>query len=234
LRKRGVAGTVKFVAVAAAKSVWSRYVRGTWDTILNKRFDWRFGVETAGGFKFPETDPRFEHSTAYAATTHSVFFRMLRQIDVDHRKFLFIDFGCGKGKALLLAAELPFKQIIGVELSPTLIRVAEENWKRYRGQSRKCNSIQLICKDAGEFPVPHEPAIYYLFNPFFGEVVCKVLENIRRSLAAAPREIYVVYLTPEHRSLLDESGFLTPIKQSSEYRIYKTSGAQLSRDEGNA
>jgi tRNA1(Val) A37 N6-methylase TrmN6 len=146
---------------------------------------------------------------------------MLHQLKVDYRELLFIDFGCGKGKALLLASELHFKQIIGIELSSKLIRVAEENLKTYRGGTLQRDLFQLVCMDVCEYPIPPAPAIYYFANPFPVEVMRRVLENLRSSLAAAPREIYIVYLEHELRALLDDSGFLTPIKRTSLYSIWK-------------
>jgi SAM-dependent methyltransferase len=221
-RQRGVVGTVKR-ALAIVKDSPRR-----WQQKRDELFDRRFGVDTAAPVVLPElqSDPRFKYSGGYGPTPGSVFFRMLCQLGINYDKFLFIDFGCGKGKALLLAAELHFKQVIGIELSSKLIRVAEENLKTYRGGTRQRDVFQLVCMDAGEYPIPQEPAVYYFANPFQAEVMRKVLENIRCSLAAAPRESYVVYLEPVLQGLLDESGILTPIKQTSSYSIYKVAGMQ--------
>jgi hypothetical protein len=150
---------------------------------------------------------------------------MIRSIDADLSKFAFIDLGCGKGKAVLLAGELPFRQIIGVELWPNLVKTATKNWDMYRGGPRKCKSIQLSCMDAVEFDLPPEPSIYYLFSPFPRAVLQRVLDNIRRSLAAAPRELYIIYNDAEFRHLMDNSRFLELIKGNSRYAIYKASQA---------
>ena len=213
--KRGFAGTVRLVPGAIAARL-----RGD----PEKRFDRRFRVDTAGIIKPPElqSSPRFKDSNWYAPSATNSFYRMLRQIKVDFRKFVFIDFGCGKGKALLLASRLPFKQIIGIELWSELFFFAEENLKRYTGK-RSCNEFQLHYMDAIEFNIPGEPGIYYFFDPFREEVMRKVLENMRRSLAAAPREAYVIYCEPERPDILDQSGFLTLIKQSTHYSIYRAS-----------
>jgi len=145
---------------------------------------------------------------------------MLRQINVDFRRFVFIDFGCGKGKALLLASRLPFKEIIGIELWSELISVAEKNLRTYTGR-RACSIFSLHHMDASEFQFPSEPGLYYFFDPFREEVTLKVLENLRRSLAASPREAYVVYCEPSRPDLLDKSGFLTLVKRTPHYSIYK-------------
>jgi len=217
-RKRGVAGTIKFVVARVKDDLSIR-----WQHYRDKSFDRRFAVDTAGTLVLPElqSDLRFKYSNAYGPTPHSAFLRIMRQLKVDYGKFLFIDFGCGKGKVLLLATKFHFKQIIGVELSSELIRVAKDNFRSYLSKTRERDVFQLACVDASEYPIPPGPAVYYFANPFHAEVMRKVLENIRRSLTAAPRECYLVYFDSVLQNLLDESGFLTPIKQTSLYSIYK-------------
>lgn len=148
---------------------------------------------------------------------------MLRELRIDHTRFVFIDFGCGKGKVLLLAAELPFRRIIGVELSEKLLRIAEDNVRSYLRRTRKRNVIELVCRDAADYPLPPERSVLYFWNPFGETVLEKLLGNIQRSLAAAPREAYIVYLNPVHRDGLDRCGFLTPIKRTHLYAIYQAS-----------
>jgi len=164
----------------------------------------------------------FKDSNWYAPTSTTGFFRMLRQIKADLSKFVFIDFGCGKGKALLLASRLPFRQIIGIELWPELFSVAEKNLKIYRGK-RRCKDTRLHQMHASEFTIPSEPGIYYFYDPFHEEVMRKVLDNMRRSLEAAPRESYVVYCEPERPDILDQSGFLTLLKRTPHFSVYKAS-----------
>jgi len=229
LRKRGGIGTAKH-ALAHCKFLlfhqWELYSRWSpwnpWYCWLDRHFDRRFAVDTAGVLILPEihSDPRFN---GYSPTPHALFSRLLHQIDVDYSKFTFIDFGCGKGKALLLASELPFKQIVGVELSSVLIGIAEHNLKTYRG-TRRCKTVQLVLSDARDFHLPEEHSVCYFWDPFEAELMQTVLQNIRNSLAVAPRDIYILYFMPVHRRLFDEAGFLTLVKQASWYCIYKASG----------
>lgn len=150
---------------------------------------------------------------------------MLRQLEVDYGQFLFVDFGCGKGKALLLAAELHFQEIIGIELSSKLIRIAEDNLRTYIKRTRERETFRLHCMDAGNFQIPEKPAIYYFANPFQAEVMRKVLASIQHSHAAAPRAGYIAYLDPVLGDLLDEAGFLTPMKRTSSYSLWKVTNA---------
>jgi SAM-dependent methyltransferase len=227
LWKDGIIKTVKYAcdcSVTLLIQKWKLYFEynpwSPWYCYLDKRFDRRFAVDTAGVLILPEihSDPRFN---GYSPTPHFLFYRLLRQIKVDYSKSTFIDFGCGKGKALLLAARLPFKRIIGVEVSSVLIGIAEDNLETYRG-IRRCKTIELVRCDARDFRLPQERAMYYFWDPFEGELMQQVLLNIENALATEPRDIYILYFKPVHRNLLDESKFLTLVKQASWYCIYKS------------
>jgi hypothetical protein len=213
IRKRGITETVRLVPGFIAATI-----RGDPD----KRFDRRFHVDTAGIIKPIELQslPRFKDSNWYAPVTATLFREMLSQIKVDFRKFTFIDFGCGKGKALLLASRLPFKTIVGIELWSELYDAAKKNLSSYSGK-RKCKNFQLHYMDAKEFRIPDEPSIFFFFDPFREEVMRKVLYNIQASLVAAPRDIYVIYCEPERPDILDQSEFLTLLVRTPHYSIYR-------------
>lgn len=230
LKKRGVARTIKHAIVYFAYSIarqWKLYAVWSpwnpWYCYLDRRFDRRFAVDTAGVLILPEShsDPRFN---GYSPTPHFLFSRLMREVNIDYSGFTFIDFGCGKGKALLLAAKFPFRRIIGVELSSELIGIANDNLRTYRGK-RCCKIIELVHGDARDFKFPEEPSIYYFWDPFEAELMQTVVQNLRDSLMAAPREIFIFYFVPVHQHLLRESGFLTLVKQASWYCIYSASSA---------
>ncbi len=231
LKIRGGAGTI-LLAIAFCKSLLvkqcirclTRNPWNPWYQFLDRRYDRRFGVDTAGIDFIPAVLSLCESANVYSPTTRSTFVHVMRRLDIDHSRFVFIDFGCGKGKTLLLAAESPFKRVIGIEISPRLARIAEENIKSYNGK-RACAEIGVVCTDATGYVSPREPAVYYLYDPFKRDVMAVVLENIQRSLVESPREIYIVYLEPSWQSLLDGAAFLVPVKQTSRYCIYRARGA---------
>src|SRR5271169_6097318 len=94
----------------------------------------------------------------YQPTEPDLFHEMLaalsQQGHFDFHDFVFIDLGSGKGRALLMASDYPFRRIVGVELLPTLHQAAEENLGKYRSESQKCFALESICADATEFPFP--------------------------------------------------------------------------------
>ena len=53
----------------------------------------------------------------YWPVARAQFLASVSRLSISHGEFAFIDLGSGKGRALLMASELPFRQIIGVEFA---------------------------------------------------------------------------------------------------------------------
>jgi SAM-dependent methyltransferase len=123
---------------------------------------------------------------------------------IDAREFTFVDLGCGKGRALLVAAQLGFRQVIGVEFADELPEIAREN-ARIMG----FGEITVIQGDAGEFRFPAGDLVVFLYNPFWIPVMRRVVENLRR---ADYGRLFVLYLTPKIPEILDEAAFLERIE----------------------
>jgi predicted RNA methylase len=157
----------------------------------------------------------------YQPTVPAEFSEMLQQLArVDFTRFTFIDLGSGKGRALLLAAEYPFRRIIGVEIQAELHAIAEENLARLRESGSKIDA-QSICLDAREFSFPPDPLIVYLFNPFPDYVLAAVIDNLRASLARRPRPVYVIYNAPFEQQVIEKANSLRRIVHTLQYEIYQ-------------
>ncbi len=136
-------------------------------------------------------------------------------------EFTFIDLGSGKGRALLMAAEHPFRRIIGVELVQGLHQACLENVEAAREGRPEAPPIEALCMDARDFQFPLEPLLVYLFNPFPEPVFAAVLSNLRRSTLENPRPIYVAYRYIEHEQLLAESDWLAKVAGTEQWAIYR-------------
>lgn len=112
---------------------------------------------------------------------------------IRHEDFVFVDVGSGKGKVLLMAAEYPFKRVVGIEYSKYLHDAAQRNITAYRSPDARCARIESICGDAASTPLPCDPMVLYMFNPFGGAVLEPMVKNLVRSLAEIPRKVFVVY-----------------------------------------
>jgi hypothetical protein len=146
---------------------------------------------------------------------------VLASFDIALEDYTFVDFGSGKGRALLLASEFPFKRILGLEFSPELHRIAEENIRRYNSASQKCRDIQSVNVDFADYALPPEASVLFFFHPCRIRVLSEVVAGIGQSLLSHPRPLYVAYVAPtqEQEQLFASAGFLEKIFNSAEFRF---------------
>lgn len=159
--------------------------------------------------------------------TEAVLFREMldalrEQTLADFRDFVFLDLGSGKGRTLLMASDHPFRRIVGVELLPALHQAAQDNLGKYRSASQKCFRLEAICGDATEFPLPVEPIVLYLFNPFPESGLRQAIANLEQSLRDHPRAVYVLYHNPLLEHVLSESAAFSKIAGTHQYAIYSS------------
>src|SRR5262249_30854542 len=114
-------------------------------------FDLRFGTDTSeslglGGLTIASSN--IGASNQYQAIYRRRFEEIMSSIAIAHQHFVFIDVGSGKGKALLLASEFPFKRIIGVEFARELHETDVRNIEIYRSATQRCHDVSSICVDA--------------------------------------------------------------------------------------
>jgi len=133
----------------------------------------------------------------YFPTAFSSFREAMREVELHPGEDVFLDYGSGKGRALIMAAQYPFRRIIGVEISDTLNAEARVNIDRCR-QGLICRDIELWTGSATDYPLPPDVNVVFLYNPFHGRVLRQVLANLRASLDARPRRMTVVYNNPVH------------------------------------
>jgi len=211
LAERGVAGTLKRAALWPART--SR--RLSPDHIRRRRegraFDRRHGVDTAKGLEagwiVSLQGPSWRHAYGYDPITPTAFHRALAAIPLEPDRAVFVDFGAGKGRAMLLATHYSFRRVLGVEMAPGLHRVAAENLARYRPPERVCQDAEVVRGDALAFTIPDDPAVFYFYDPFGPAVFAPLLERIRRSLLARPRTAWIVYHDPRCGDLVERAGF---------------------------
>jgi len=158
----------------------------------------------------------------YQPTVPDEFSEIMQYLaTVDFTEFAFIDLGSGKGRALLLAAMYPFREVIGVEMQRELHRIAESNIANFDAAGQQCRDLRSVCQDAREFDFPPMPLVLYLFNPFPVYVMEDVIANLRRSLQAGPRPVYVLYNAPWEKQVLEQAEFLEKFAETSQYILYR-------------
>jgi SAM-dependent methyltransferase len=201
-------------------STWPRMEQGQYRSYRAVHpFDERFGVDTSGlMYDLPSGHSHDAYNNGYFAVAPSVFHAVVQalvdRLGLDLRRFSFVDVGSGKGRALLLASDLPFREVIGTELSPDLDRIARSNIARYKKQTSRAGprpAITSIHGDAAAFSWPAGPLIVYMWNAFERPVMEQVFRNLEESLGVEPRELYLIYMHPELESTLFSLPWLNPL-----------------------
>ena len=109
------------------------------------------------------------------------------------------------GRAVLLASELPFARVVGVELHPTLARIARRNLRQWRTAGRAQKPTHIRCCDAVEFPFPTGPTLLFLFNPFGASVLRRLLKRAAQEFAGRPGELDLLYVNNEQEGELESA-----------------------------
>jgi len=188
------------------REVWQRaagYLRGQ---AIDRAFDANRGTDTSEDvplWKLHIAWPNAKFGTRYQAAEEREIKASVRFLDEDLTQFTFVDLGCGKGRTLLVAAEMGFKQAIGVEFAPELVAIARANLEKTGTQNAR-----VVESDAADFEFPPGKLVVFLYNPFGEPVMRPVIANLAR---AARDDLYVVYQMPKCAALFDQAGFLENI-----------------------
>src|SRR5947207_9000390 len=126
LAQRGLSGTLRFA--------FERARRRPNQTDEAKPelhpFDLRHGVDTSGligGGELRSGHRNDVFNTAYYGMSPSRFQRVMEYWIADQthaalEDYCFVDLGCGKGRAVMMASEFAFREVVGVELHASLAR----------------------------------------------------------------------------------------------------------------
>jgi SAM-dependent methyltransferase len=172
-------------------------------------FDAAHGTDTAAVLVGRELGPavtRGGHLVVHYETTSEAAIRMpLDGLGCDFSGYVFVDLGCGKGKPLMVAATYPFRRLIGVDISPACVAVAGRNIARYGPERIDPSRVELLVQEAEDFEFPGEPLLIYLYNPFPGAVLERVVANLEASLRERPRRVAIVYVNPHALAAITRS-----------------------------
>lgn len=141
----------------------------------------------------------------YRPIPYYVFEWAIASIDFDFTRLTFVDYGAGKGRALLLAAQHPFKAVGGIEFAEELHDAATMNIAQFPRSRMKCRDVECILEDAAGLGTLDGEAVHYFFNPFSREVFAQVLNSLVASYRQSPRRLYLVLVDPIATDLVEQS-----------------------------
>lgn len=138
----------------------------------------------------------------HRAWPYTAIRRLLRRLAPGPSDVL-VDFGCGAGRVVCVAAQYPFARVIGVEHDRRIFALAERN----AGSLRRCVvRPEVVCANASTWRVPDETTIVFMYNPFEGDVLRAAMTRLLESYDRAPRRIRLLYANPREHDLLMSMG----------------------------
>ena len=175
--------------------------RQTW--MQSHPFDERHGVDTIGyvpGWLLGPTKHALESNLGYGGCQPSSLRRALSTMP-DPARYNFIDIGCGKGRGLIVASELPFRRVVGVEIDPALCETARGNAAAIRARFPDRTSIEVLEGDAAALELPPGDLVAFVFNAFSVELLRKIVAQL--GAVAEGRSLFVIYQHPYFGHVLD-------------------------------
>lgn len=166
-------------------------------------FDQQYGTDTSGfisGSDLITGNPHDQYSTAYYAMSPSRFKAAIDKwlsLGSSVADYNFVDLGCGKGRALLMASALPFRQAVGVELHPELVRIANANLEIWKACQRAMCCASTNLSDAVAYALPPGPCLLYLFHPFSEPLMKSLVRSLAEQFTHRDDPLEIIYFNPE-------------------------------------
>jgi len=182
-------------------------------------FDSKYATDTAGYRDIRSLDvialPAARYAGRYEPSSAELVRSALERLQIDPERFSFIDFGSGKGRALLIAAGFPFKEVVGVEFSRELHEIAEKNIRLIPPEMTSAGVVRSIHRDAAVFELPKSDLICYLYNPFGPPVITAVAEKLAAHNKDFGYNIIIIYVDPRHREVFERTGRFAVLDETS-------------------
>lgn len=168
----------------------------------------RYNIRTTGTYSLRDAiakDDRL-HATWYEPVNYYSAHWLFDQLKPADLTSHFLDAGCGKGRALAIAAAYGFRKVTGIDFSPKLSAAAaslsQELTARYSGLA-----VEVNCINVRDYDIPDSVGIIFLFNPFDAPMMEIFIARVKASLYRAPRTVKVLYANPQCKQLWLDAGF---------------------------
>jgi SAM-dependent methyltransferase len=179
-------------------------------------FDIQHGTDTGGYYSSADLRGKtlsMVYTTAYYGIAPSALASALSDLKIPYGEFTFADIGCGKGRAMLVAAQFPFRSLWGVEISPELCEIARANLARRPEWARRST---IVHEDAASVAFPQGPLLIMMFHPFLAPMLRRVLANLETQLRKSPRTAYLLYArNPRYMEVLEKFPFLQEVSETT-------------------
>ena len=168
----------------------------------------KYGINTTGADELSSLEKKgidISHATIYMPASYDLMeeiFNWLSDKNLTH----FLDIGCGKGRAMAVAAGYHFTKVTGIDFSKDLCLAAKENLRKVKLKSPSLE-FEVINNDAFYYEIPATVDCIFLFNPFDEVIMSAVVQNIEKHRKQSNKPLYIIYLNPLHKEIFIKKGY---------------------------
>lgn len=161
---------------------------------INEVFDDFLGVKT--GADEIDAIPDRKIFAIYGPTSYSVLENLFIKYPFEANDHL-VDFGCGKGRVLIMAAYYSCKKITGYELNAKRYDLLLKNIECFRNKFESDSTILTFNMNAEKVIIDDTTNKFFFFNPFHLKVYIRVFNEIQASLQRSRRDVYLFLHSPD-------------------------------------
>jgi predicted RNA methylase len=146
------------------------------------------------------------HAEMYQGASYYLLEKVFAYMQKKNINHSIVDFGCGKGRAMVVAAAYGYKRVIGVDFASVLCEEAKRNIEKVK-EAHASTQFEVIHEDVINYRIPSDVQTLFFFNPFNEIIMKEVMKNILSSVKDTPRQLHVIYLNPQHKEVFIKAGF---------------------------
>ena len=223
-------GAVGFMSLAAYNVVYYINSRRHAERLpaAPDSFDESFGTDTAGIREIGSLGDVNTSGVAlcaerYEPSSAQLVWAEIEKLKIDYNRYVFVDFGSGKGRVLFVAARFPFDQVLGIEFSRELHQIALRNVTRL--PVHVAHRICCIHGDAASFELPKSNLVCYFYNPFGPPVIASVITRLAAHHRQHGYQVIVIYHDPRHRGIFENTHEFVVLRETRDTLVMITAFA---------
>ncbi len=156
-------------------------------------------------FNQPLSLPAF-YAYGYLPANYRLLEKVFKKINTCTHNGSFLNIGCGKGRAMMVAAHFGFTNIKGIDIAEQFCEHARSEWKK-KASIFLNTRLQIICTDASQYIIAPQIQTIFLYNPFQQPLIDLLITRIDESIRKNSRTIYLIYLNPLYKQRFINAGF---------------------------
>lgn len=131
----------------------------------------------------------------YGATEYSFLEELFKKYPFSSNDHL-IDFGCGKGRVLIMAAYYSCRFVTGYELDVDRYKILSTNIVKFQNKFQNKSVFTIFNQNVENAYIDDTVTKFFFFEPFHLKIYIKILNAIKKSILRKNRNILIFLYNP--------------------------------------